>query len=399
MHPWADEFPGRLAYRAHVEKAAGQSPVRWRVAAVVGPAALALFQVVGTVGASRGQPDRRPLDALAVGCLLAGPAALLWLRRRPVQVLWLVAAVTLGYLLRGYAYGPVVLSLVVALFAAVVQGHRAAAWLAAGFVYVGHFALRPMFGGEGWSWGQALGVGAWVLVILIAGEVARVRLERASAARQARAEADRRQANEERLRIARELHDVVAHHMSLINVQAGVALHLVDRRPEQAQTALAAIKDASKEALAELRALVGVLRDESEAAPRAPASMLASLDGLVERTGHAGLTVRKLVEGDVRPLPASVELAAFRIVQEAVTNVVRHAGARRADIRLDYRPDVFFVQVDDDGTGARVGALHEGSGIRGMRERAAALGGALTVGPSPLGGIRLDATLPLDGAQ
>jgi signal transduction histidine kinase len=200
-----------------------------------------------------------------------------------VQVLWFVAAVTLGYLLRGYAYGPVIISLVVALFAAVVRGHRTAAWLAAGFVYVGHFALRPLFGDEGWSWGQALGVGAWALVILIAGEVARVRIERAAAARQARAETERRLANEERLRIARELHDVVAHHMSLINVQAGVALHLVDRRPEQAQTALAAIKDASKEALAELRSLVGVLRDESEAAPRRPASMLDSLDGLVEQ--------------------------------------------------------------------------------------------------------------------
>ena len=125
--------------------------------------------------------------------------------------------------------------------------------------------------------------------------------------------------------------------MSLINVQAGVALHLVDRRPEQAQTALVAIKDASKEALVELRALVGVLRDETEAAPRAPASMLASLDGLVERSGHAGLTVRKVVDGDVRPLPAAVELAAFRIIQEAITNVVRHSGARHADIRARLR--------------------------------------------------------------
>jgi signal transduction histidine kinase len=188
--------------------------------------------------------------------------------------------------------------------------------------------------------------------------------------------------------------------MSLINVQAGVALHLVDRRPEQAQTALVAIKDASKEALVELRALVGVLRDETEAAPRAPASTLASLDSLVERSGHAGLTVRKTVEGDVRPLPAATELAAFRIIQEAITNVVRHSGARHADIRLGYGADVLSVEVADDGTGGpRIGSLEEGSGIRGMRERATALGGTLTMDASPSGGTSVSVTLPLGAHQ
>jgi signal transduction histidine kinase len=243
-------------------------------------------------------------------------------------------------------------------------------------------------------------VGAWALVILGAGEILRVRRERTVAAWHARAETERRQANEERLLIARELHDTVAHHMSLINVQAGVALHLVDRRPEQAQTALAVIKDASKEALTELRALVGVLRDETEAAPRTPAHMLGSLDDLVARSSHAGLTVRKRVDGDVRPLPAAVELAAFRIVQEAITNVVRHSGARSADIALNYGADVLTVQVADDGTGGpRAGSLAEGSGIRGMRERAAALRGTLTLSAAPSGGLRLVATLPLEGDQ
>ena len=361
---------------------------------------LGVVQVAGTIGTTHRQPERRGVDALAIVLALAGPAALIFLRRHTVQVLWFVSAVTLVYLLRGYAYGPVILSAVVAVLVAVVRGHRTAAWLAAGFLYVGHFSLRPMFRDEGWSWGQALGVGAWALVILIVGEMARVRRERGIAAGQARAETERRQVNEERLRIARELHDVVAHHMSLINVQAGVALHLVDRRPEQAQTALVAIKDASKEALVELRALVGVLRDETEAAPRAPASTLASLDGLIERSGHAGLTVRKLVEGDVRPLPAAVELAAFRIIQEAITNVVRHSGARHADIRLGYGADVLTVEVSDNGTGAaRMAALEEGSGIRGMRERAVALGGTLTMEPSPSGGTRVAAALPLRGDQ
>ena len=359
---------------------------------------MALFQVIGTVGASRRQPDRHDLDALAIGLAIAGPVALLWMRRSPVRVLWFVAAVTLTYLLRGYPYGPMVISLVVALVVCVVTGHRVAAWLAAGFVYVGHFAARPLVGDEGWSWGQAFGVGAWVLVFLGLGEVARVRRERGVAAREAHAETARRQANEERLRIARELHDVVAHHMSLINVQAGVALHLVDRRPDHAQTALAAIKDASKEALVEMRALVGVLRDEEDVAPRSPVAMLDSLDGLVERSGHAGLTVRKLVEGEARPLPAAVELAAFRIVQEAITNVVRHAGARHADVLLAYGADVLTVQVADDG-GRVDGAFEEGSGLRGMRERCVALGGTLTVSAAPTGGVTVRATLPLGDEQ
>jgi signal transduction histidine kinase len=399
-----DEFAHPLAYRAGVDPAPRNAPdgpaARWRYVAVVGPLVLAVIQVFGTIGASQHQSDRRGVDALAIVLALAGPVALLFLRRHPVSVLWVIAVVTLVYLLLGYAYGPVILSAVVALFAAVVRGHRLAAWLAAGFIYFGHFGLRPLFRDDGWSWGQAFGVGAWTLVILIVGEVARVRRERAIAAGQVRAETARRQANEERLRIARELHDVVAHHMSLINVQAGVALHLVDRRPEQAQTALAAIKDASKEALVELRALVGVLRDETEAAPRAPASTLASLDGLVERSGHAGLTVRKVVEGDVRPLPASIELAAFRIIQEAITNVVRHSGARHADIRLGYGAQVLSVEVIDDGTGgASVGRLDEGSGIRGMRERAVALGGTLTLGAAPSGGTTVSASFPLGARQ
>jgi signal transduction histidine kinase len=362
----------------------------------VGPVLLAVFQLVGTFGAAHQQPERRGIDVVAVLLVLAGPLALHWVRRYPVPVLAFVAAVTLGYYLGGYPYGPVVISLVVAVVAAVVLGHRVAAWLAVGSVFVGHFALRGAFRDEPWSWGAFSAVGTWALLVLFAGEVIRVRRERAQAARRVRAETGRRQANEERLRIARELHDVVAHHMSLINVQAGVALHLVDRRPEQAQTALQAIKDASKEALTELRTLVGVLRDETEAAPRSPASMLDSLDDVVARSAHAGLIVTKTVEGDVRRLPAAVELAAFRIVQEAITNVVRHAGAGRADVHLDYRPSVLSVRIDDDGrAGARAAQLEPGSGLRGMQERAASLGGTLTVGASPSGGIRIQATLPI----
>ncbi|MGH3425016.1 MAG: sensor histidine kinase [Nocardioidaceae bacterium] len=371
---------------------------RWRVVAVAGPLALALFQTVGTFGAARGQTGRHDIDALAVFLVVAGPLSLLAVRRHPLPVLWFVSAVTLAYLLREYPYGPVFASLAVVVVVAVVLGHRYAAWAAIAAVVAGHFALRAWVLDAPWSWGQVLGVGAWALLILVVAEFVRVRRERTVTARRARAETARREANEERLRIARELHDVVAHHISLINVQAGVALHLVDRKPEQTQTALAAIKDASREALTELRSLVGVLRDEAEGAPRDPAATLRSLDDLIERSGYAGLTVRKRVEGRERPLPSAVELAAFRIIQEAITNVVRHAAADTATVTLDYREEELVVTIEDDGRGTRGAAeAAVGSGIRGMRERASALGGTLDVSDVPGTGARVRAALPLGG--
>lgn len=355
---------------------------------------LAVFQVVGTVGANHNQTGHRRLDALAIVIAVLGPVSLLFLRRWPRQVLAFVVAITVAYVLRDYAFGPVLASLAIATVLTVVRGHRVAAWLGLGTVVVTVLAIqRPMYDRE-WSWSWLSGALAWSLLVLAVGELVRVRRERIIASRQARAEASRRQANEERLQIARELHDVVAHHISLINVQAGVALHIVDRKPEQAQTALEAIKDASKDALVELRSLVGILRDVDDEAPRRPSGTLASLDDLVERSGHAGLEVRKTVRGDVRPLPSSVELAALRIVQEAITNVVRHAGASAADIELAYGTDSLSVTVIDNGAGFSWGAA-EGTGIIGMRERAETLGGSLDVGQGPVGGTRVLASLPL----
>jgi signal transduction histidine kinase len=205
----------------------------------------------------------------------------------------------------------------------------------------------------------------------------------------------------ERLRIAQELHDVVAHHMSLINVQAGVALHLSEnQRPEQVEPALRAIKDASKEALTELRSLIDVLRADGAPAPRAPQATLAGLDDIVERSGHAGLAITKTVTGRPRVLPAALELAAYRIVQEAVTNIVRHAHASRATVDVDYGDSVLTVRIEDDGTGARsVQNLKEGNGIGGMRERARALGGELEVQASELSGLRVEAHIPTGDDQ
>ena len=375
----------------------------WAWPPAVLPAGLGVIQVVGTYFAASGQTDRRPLDAFAYVLLLAGPALLLGRRRYPVPTLFGVVAVTLAYLLIGYPYGPVVLSEVVALVTAVVLGHRLAAWLSAAVLYFGHFAGRFALGDEpATTVGQAVGVGAWLLLVLIAAEVARVRRERAVEVTRRREEAARRRASEERLRMAQELHDVLAHNISLISVQAGVALHLIDERPEQARTALTAIKQASRETLNELRTALGVLRQDAGSALRQPAPGLANLDDLIARAGSAGIDVSIVTEGSPRPVAAGVDLAAFRIVQEALTNVVRHAGPATATVRVTYGRRELAVQVDDDGRGAVVAGAHgspgSGSGIAGMRERATALGGTLQAGPRAGGGFRVLARLPIDAA-
>ena len=177
-------------------------------------------------------------------------------------------------------------------------------------------------------------------------------------------------------------------------------MHLVDRRPDQVETALAVIKDASKEALTELRSLIDVLRLDGAPAPRSPVANLAGLDDIVERSGHAGLRVAKRVTGRPRPLPAAVELAGYRIVQEAITNIVRHAHATTASISLDYGAERLSVTVEDNGNGgARLTNLVQGNGISGMQERARALGGELRVTAAPTGGLLVEADLPTGGPQ
>lgn len=354
------------------------------------------MQTVGTFGAAAAQPGRRAPDAVAVLIALAGPASLLVVRRFPRAVLVWVAVLTSVYLLREYPYGPVLASLVVAVVVAVARGHRLAAWVAALAVVAVQLAVRGPWAGHPWSWSTAVGVTAWVLLVLAAAELGRVRSARFADLRRARAEARRREESEERLRIAREIHDVVAHHMSLVNVQASTALHLLDRRPENTRAALEAIKGASKEALSELRTLVDVLRDDGQPAPRAPVDRLASLPTLVERARSAGLDATLRVDGDHRALPTQVDHAAFRIVQEAVTNVVRHAEAEHATITVHYGAAVLTVVVDDDGRGPA--GLRAGNGIRGMSERAASCAGTLEVGRGPSGGTRVSAVLPSAGA-
>jgi signal transduction histidine kinase len=224
--------------------------------------------------------------------------------------------------------------------------------------------------------------------------------ERTAELERAREELARRAVTEERLRLARELHDVVAHAMSVIAVQSGVGAHVADSRPEEVGKALAAIEATSRAALEELRRLLGVLRQEGEPqGDLAPVPGLADLEGLLAELANAGLAVKLRVNGTRPPLPAGVDLSAYRIVQEALTNVVKHAGSARAQVVIGYGDQDVRVEVTDDGQGAVTaagdGRAGTGHGLIGMRERVAAFGGDLEIGPGPDGGFRVAARLPL----
>jgi signal transduction histidine kinase len=361
---------------------------------------LAVFLVVGTYFASQGQPARRPFDAGTVVLLVAAAGAIAFRRRWPVGVLWFVFAVDLTYFVLNYAAGPIWLTLVISSVTAVVEGHLRAAVIATAVGFVSFpwldYVLRDR---PAPPIANLVGLAAWLLVVLGAGLILRTRRERVAEAARMREEERLRRTSEERLRIARELHDALGHHLSLINVQSGVALHLNEELPEQTRASLTAIKEASKEALGELRSVLEILREGGESAPRTPALTLDRLDALAAQAATAGLEVRTETEGEARPLPFGVEAAAFRIIQEALTNVTRHAGHATATVRVAYGPRDLTVEIDDDGSGpATTNATPGGKGILGMRERASALGGSLDAGPRPSGGFRVKATLPLDGA-
>jgi signal transduction histidine kinase len=216
--------------------------------------------------------------------------------------------------------------------------------------------------------------------------------QRAEEAERTRDQAAQRKAMEERLRIARELHDSLTHSISVIQVQAGVAVHLARKRGEEAPPALLAIQEAGADAVRELRTTLGVLRSEEDG----DGSGLSQLDSLVARARAAGLPVTMTVTGAQRPLPPEVDQAAYRIVQEALTNVSRHASHACASVSLLYAPEALTIQVDDDGedTGAAARAAGPGLGLIGMRERVTALGGHLHAGPQDSGGFQVRAELP-----
>ena len=242
--------------------------------------------------------------------------------------------------------------------------------------------------------GRSVALGAWLVLLLVVGEAPRYRAEQVAAARRARAAETRVAASAERLALARDLHDTIGHSLSMIAVQAGVALHLLDEHPEQARPALTAIRSASKEALEEVRATLSILREEDFDGRPAPG--LARIGDLVAAARIGGLVVEVRPEplGDnVSGLPDDVDAAAFRVVQEGLTNVARHSAAAHAVVSVERSGSALEVSVVDDGLGT--GQVVEGGGLRGMRERAAALGGQVEAGPVSGGGFRVAVRFPL----
>jgi signal transduction histidine kinase len=362
---------------------------------------LGAFVTLVTYFASQNQPARRPFDLGTVLLIWLAAGPLVARRRHPVAVLEVVFGAIVVYFAVGYANGPIWLALIVAYVTAVLRGHRRAAAIVAvvGFVIFPwlDYLIRD---GDAPTAAFLAGLAAWLLVLLGGAELVRSRRERAAEAIRVREEETRRRASEERLRIARELHDALGHHLSLISVQSGVALHLNENLPDQARSSLSAIKQASREALVELRSVLDILREPDERAPRVPTSTLARLGDVVSQAAAAGIEVRTEIDGTVRPLPFGVDVAAFRIAQEALTNVARHAAGATATVRVSYGPRDLVVQIDDDGGGSTTqGTVGTGKGIVGMRERVDALGGELEAGRRPGGGFRVRARFPLDGAS
>jgi signal transduction histidine kinase len=365
---------------------------------------LVAVALVVLAGALTAPPGRTALDPS--GYLLLGlPVVAVGFRRRyPGVVLLVTSACLFAYQLRGYPGVIPAVPVVVAVFFAVDAGRRwfAVATVAAGFACI---AVGDALAGADRPFrvelqDRFLLIG-WILVAGVAAEVLRHRRayldqveQRAREAESTREEAARRRAGEERLRIARELHDSLTHSISLIKVQAGVAVHLARKNGEPVPHALVAIQEASGEAMRELRATLGVLR-----ADEGPGGGLDRLDDLLTRTRGAGLPTTLTIAGTRRSLPPVVDRTAFRIVQEALTNVARHAGPATAAVTMSYAEDSLTVQVDDDGRAPVAGPPPvPGVGLAGMRERVTALGGSLHAGPRPVGGFTVRAELPLADA-
>jgi signal transduction histidine kinase len=353
--------------------------------------------------AARDEPGSLRPDVLGYSLGIAAAAALLWRRRFPTAVVAVVELINVVYHAIGYPGGPPVVSLWVAVFTAAALGrHRAAlvgliSWIAISA------SGQLVFGNDGPTYvvGEAALVTCSYLLGALQHSRDQYRAEMLHRTRLAEAQLDHeaeQRVIEERLRIARELHDVMAHTMTAISVQAGSGADVFEERPDQARSALEAIRGLSREAMSELRATIGPLRsggDEEPGLVQAPG--LGDLDNLIDTVRRAGIAVELVRDGDASPLPASVDLTAFRVVQESLTNVVRHAGARRASVVIRRRPGAVTVAVRDDGRGPN-GRMPPGHGIRGMGERVHALGGTFSAGEAPGGGFQVVAIIPADAA-
>lgn len=366
----------------------------WLLAVVLG-----LVILLCSPKAAVGQvPPRHPLDWTADILMLVAALGVVPRRASALSGLAVASGACCAYLALGYPYGPILLSLGVPMFSMAAQSpirDSAIACVLSAVTIVTPDLVRIVLNGPlGISALGVTGLVAWVVVPWALGTV---KLVRTQAGLMAREEKYRRRAYQERLHVAREVHDVVGHALATINMQSSVALHVLGKRPEQAKLSLEAIKTTSKESLDELRRTLDIFRQASEfESSERMVPQLPQIDTLVSRMAASGLTTNVAVRGRVTELPASVNLAGYRILQEALTNVLRHSGAGDASVVIEFTPRELVLQVSDRGR-ARPGMPLRGggSGITGMRHRASAVGGTLEAGPRPDGGFRVEALLPI----
>jgi signal transduction histidine kinase len=340
--------------------------------------------------------------AIAVALAAAGSLVLIAARRFPGPVVAIVAVLASidlfvhpGSQDRG---GPPYVALAFAIISAVVRGARTWAWISIAVAWIATVTAGTILDLQ-WEPGRVALTTLGILIVFGVGEALRGRRDRAKEWRRLQGERRQSAVQAERVRIARELHDVLAHSLSQINVQAGVGLHLMNSQPEKAADALASIKETSKSALDEVRSVLGVLRAEGAdaGAPLVPEPSLDRLAGLVASVSTASLTVSLDDELDHAEVPAPVQLALFRIVQESLTNIGRHADrARTATVSLRRDDGAYRVEVRNDGTASKATASESGGrGLLGMRERAELLGGHLSAGPGEGGGFVVSAEIPV----
>ncbi|MEU1457360.1 sensor histidine kinase [Streptomyces avermitilis] len=370
---------------------------------VLGPVVLFVLSVV----AASVIPHEHRISFQWPSVVLAAVGCFALLRRHRHSFGVLVTAVTCGvaFQVLGVRESPLVTSpVIVSVYTVAARTDRRTTWMVASASAALLVGAAMMFGPGSWLAPDNAAMLAWTALPAAVGDGVRSRRayvaaveERALHAERTREQEARQRVAAERVRIARELHDVVAHHIGLINAQAGVAVHLGERRPEQLVTALEGIRDTSRSALEELRVTVGLLRQSDDPqAPRDPMPRLAQVPELLASFERVGLSVRHTRHGMAEPLAPAVDLAAYRIVQEALTNVRKHAGADHARLYLHYRPQWLTITVEDDGR-AGLHDLHPGTGhgLIGMRERAVSVGGKLEAAARPGGGFTVTAELPL----
>jgi signal transduction histidine kinase len=373
---------GRFRVRAGVRD--------WAIAVGVSAALL--------VTALSGQHPATDFDLLGYALLAAGGLALAARRRAPVPVLVVTGLCAVGYQAAGFDVPAV--AYLFAVYAAMRAGHRIIT-VAASVTVLAALPLAILASPHDWTAGEAFAQArgalevAWLIAAGAAGEALRQAERRADEAERTREETARRRADEERLHIARELHDSLTHQISIIKVQSEAAVHLARRRGEQVPETLLAIQEAGREATRELRATLEALRDDDTTPPHG----LDHIPELVERAAGTGVEATLTIEGQRHDVPAAVSRTAYRIVQESLTNIARHAAAATVSVRIDYRPDTLAIQVDDDGKATPDTVPTPGIGLLGMRERVTALGGRLCAEPRSEHGFTVQAELPVERAS